>query len=80
MVDDEIDPDPSDYINETEPRKTEFVKNEPPPLIPRKTKAQIWEDTVIQFIKLHFFFLYKKFKISILFHIYLFLVVSVVLR
>lgn len=47
MADDEIDPDPSDYINKTEPRKTEFVKNDPPPFIPRKTKAQIWEDTML---------------------------------
>lgn len=51
MVDDETEHDSSDYINDAEPKKTEYLKNEPSPLIPRKTKAQIWEDTVIQFIK-----------------------------
>jgi len=50
MVDDENDHDSSDYNNDTETRKTEFVRNDSTPLIPRKTKAQIWEDTVIQFI------------------------------
>jgi len=51
MVDaDDIEPVSSDYINYTEPKKTEFVKNDSTPLIPRKTKAQIWEDTVIQFL------------------------------
>jgi len=50
MVDDDIEHVSSDYINSTEPRKTEFVKNCPSPIIPRKTKAQIWEDTVIQFL------------------------------
>jgi len=48
--DDDIEPVSSGYLNDTEPRKTEFVKNDPSPLIPRKTKAQIWEDTVIQFL------------------------------
>jgi len=57
MANDDIDHDSSDNINDTEPKKTEFVKNDPPLLIPRKTKAQIWEDTVIQFIKLIFCFL-----------------------
>jgi len=50
MVDANIEQVSSDYINDTEPIKTEFVKNDPPSLIPRKTKAQIWEDTVIQFL------------------------------
>jgi len=50
--DDDVEPVSSDYINDTdtEIKKTEFVKNDPSPLIPRKTKAQIWEDTVIQFL------------------------------
>jgi len=48
MVDDDIEHVSSDYINE--PRKTEFMQNDSSPLIPRKTKAQIWEDTVIQFL------------------------------
>jgi len=50
--DDDIEPVSSNYINETdiELKKTEFVKNDPSLLIPRKTKAQIWEDTVIQFL------------------------------
>lgn len=48
--DDDIEPVSSDYINYTESKKTEFVKKDPSPLIPRKTKAQIWEDTVIQFL------------------------------
>lgn len=57
MVDDEIEHDDSpEYINDVEPRKTELMKKDPSPLIPRKTKAQIWEDTVIQFIK----FIYKE--------------------
>ena len=50
MVDDDIEPMSSDFIIDTEPKKTEFVKNDPSLLIPRKTKAQIWEDTVIQFL------------------------------
>jgi len=50
MADDDIEHVSSDYINSTESRKTEFVKNDPSPIIPRKTKAQIWEDTVIQFL------------------------------
>jgi len=40
----------SDYTSDTESLKNEFVKNDPSPIIPRKTKAQIWEDTVIQFL------------------------------
>lgn len=59
MIDVEIEHESPDYINESEFKKTEFVKNDPPPTIPRKTKAQIWEDTVIQFKK----FIYKKKKI-----------------
>jgi len=51
--DDDIEPVSSDYINDTEPRKTEFVNNDPSPLIPHKTKAQIWEDTVIQFFNIY---------------------------
>lgn len=51
MVDDDVEHD-TDYTDEAEPRKIEFAKNDPPLLIPRKTKAQIWEDTVIQFINL----------------------------
>jgi len=49
MIDD-IEPASFDYTNDNEPRKTEFVQNDLSPLIPRKTKAQIWEDTVIQFL------------------------------
>ncbi|XP_022179004.1 arginine/serine-rich protein PNISR-like isoform X2 [Myzus persicae] len=53
MVDvDDIEPVSSDYINDTEPRKTEYVKNDPTPLIPRKTKAQIWEDTMLSLRKI----------------------------
>lgn len=51
MIDDEIEHESPDYINESGPRRTEFLKNDPSPLIPRKTKAQIWEDTVIKFKK-----------------------------
>lgn len=60
--------DSSDYNNDTEPRDAEFVKNDPPSLIPRKTKAQIWEDTVIQFIK----FIYKTIKIQTFLMFYIF--------
>lgn len=49
MVDEEIDHDSSDYMNDAEHRKTEFVKNDSSSLMSRKTKAQIWEDTVLQF-------------------------------
>ncbi|XP_025191187.1 arginine/serine-rich protein PNISR-like [Melanaphis sacchari] len=52
MVDDDIEPASFDYINENEPRKTEFVKNDLSPLIPRKTKAQIWEDTMLSLRKI----------------------------
>ncbi|CAH1732541.1 unnamed protein product [Aphis gossypii] len=51
MVDD-IEPASFDYINENEPKKTEFVKNNLSPLIPRKTKAQIWEDTMLSLRKI----------------------------
>jgi hypothetical protein len=50
MVDEEIEHE-SYFINDSEPKKKENIQNEPLPLIPRKTKAQIWEDTVIKFIK-----------------------------
>ncbi|CAI6356006.1 unnamed protein product [Macrosiphum euphorbiae] len=50
--DDDIEPVSSDYINDTEPRKTEFVNNDPSPLIPHKTKAQIWEDTMLSLRKI----------------------------
>lgn len=49
IVDDETEHDSPD--DDSEARTTEYVKNDPSPLIPRKTKAQIWEDTVIQFMK-----------------------------
>ncbi|XP_027848977.2 arginine/serine-rich protein PNISR-like isoform X2 [Aphis gossypii] len=52
MVDDDIEHISSDYINSNEPRKTEFVKNNPSPIIPRKTKAQIWEDTMLSLRKI----------------------------
>lgn len=51
MVDEEIEHE-SYLINDSELKQRENIKNEPLPLIPRKTKAQIWEDTVIEFIKL----------------------------
>lgn len=53
LIDDDIEQDSADdYNNDAELKKNEFMKmNDPSPLIPRKTKAQIWEDTVIQFIK-----------------------------
>lgn len=51
MIEDDIEHDSPDEIDDAEPTQTEFVKNEPSPLIPRKTKAQIWEDTVIPFIQ-----------------------------
>ncbi|CAI6367635.1 unnamed protein product [Macrosiphum euphorbiae] len=50
MVDDDIEHVSSNYINE--PRKTEFVQNDPSPLIPRKTKAQIWGDTMLSLRKI----------------------------
>ncbi|XP_060881461.1 arginine/serine-rich protein PNISR-like [Metopolophium dirhodum] len=50
MVDDDIEHVSSDYNNE--PRKTEFMQNDPSPLIPRKTKAQIWEDTMLSLRKI----------------------------
>lgn len=57
MVDEIIEHNDSpEYNNDTESKKTELMKKDPSPLIPRKTKAQIWEDTVIQFIK----FIYKE--------------------
>ncbi|XP_022182294.1 arginine/serine-rich protein PNISR-like isoform X2 [Myzus persicae] len=49
-IDDDIELVSSNYINE--PKKTEFVKNDPSPLIPRKTKAQIWEDTMLSLRKI----------------------------
>lgn len=51
MIDDELEHNSPDYINDSGSRKSEFVNNDTSPLIPRKTKAQIWEDTVIQLIK-----------------------------
>ncbi|KAL5238102.1 hypothetical protein ACI65C_005512 [Semiaphis heraclei] len=47
--DDDIEPVSSDYINDTdtELKITELDKNDPSPPIPRKTKAQIWEDTML---------------------------------
>jgi len=45
MIDDDIEHVSSNYSND--PNKIVLVKNDPSPLIPRKTKAQIWEDTVI---------------------------------
>lgn len=50
MVDEEIEHE-SYFINDSEFKHKESIQNEPLPLIPRKTKAQIWEDTVIKFIK-----------------------------
>ncbi|XP_060837651.1 arginine/serine-rich protein PNISR-like isoform X2 [Rhopalosiphum padi] len=52
LADVDIEHVSSDYINTTEPRKTEFVKNDPSPIIPRKTKAQIWEDTMLNLRKI----------------------------
>lgn len=59
MVDEEIDHDSPNYMNDVEHRKTEFVKNDPPSFMPRKTKAQIWEDTVLQFKNIFFLNSYK---------------------
>uniref|UniRef100_A0A2H8TJN6 Arginine/serine-rich protein PNISR n=1 Tax=Melanaphis sacchari TaxID=742174 RepID=A0A2H8TJN6_9HEMI len=47
MVDDEIEHVSSDYIHSTEFKKIEVLKNDSSPIIPRKTKAQIWEDTML---------------------------------
>uniref|UniRef100_A0A2S2NHY1 Arginine/serine-rich protein PNISR n=1 Tax=Schizaphis graminum TaxID=13262 RepID=A0A2S2NHY1_SCHGA len=57
MIDDDIEPVSIDYVNDNEPRKTESVKNDLSPLNPRKTKAQIWEDTVIQFLTFTYLYL-----------------------
>jgi len=45
MIDDDIE-----HVSSDEHYEAVFVKNDPSPLIPRKTKAQIWEDTVILFL------------------------------
>lgn len=47
MAEEEIEHDTSNSTQYAESKRTDVMKNEPPPLIPRKTKAQIWEDTVI---------------------------------
>ncbi|VVC26022.1 Hypothetical protein CINCED_3A017699 [Cinara cedri] len=48
MVDDEIEHSNSpEYINDAELNKSELMKNDPTLLIPRKTKAQIWDDTML---------------------------------
>ncbi|XP_050436037.1 arginine/serine-rich protein PNISR-like isoform X2 [Adelges cooleyi] len=47
MADEEIEPDPLEVNADEEFRKTDFIKSESPSLIPRKSKAQIWEDTML---------------------------------
>jgi len=66
MIDDDVEPGSIDYVNDNEPRKTESVKNDLSPLNPRKTKAQIWEDTVIQFLTFTYLYLQQTKLIKLL--------------